>query len=117
MLVRRRDRGSREHPSQPGDAQSPCWSLFSTAPSRIATHDPGRHALYLHRLLSRVVLLTGRRGRFLFTPLSASPVVFAMIASYLLSRTARHSPLAAIWLPEDHEESRSDGLWGRFLDG
>ncbi len=61
-----------------------------------------------------VVLLTGV-GRFLFTPLALA-VVFAMITSYLLSRTLV-TTMAHYLLPEQHEESHGDGLWGRFLDG
>jgi CzcA family heavy metal efflux pump len=61
-----------------------------------------------------VVLLTGV-GRFLFTPLALT-VVFAMLTSYLLSRTLV-TAMARYLLPEDHEESHGDGLWGRFLDG
>jgi len=61
-----------------------------------------------------VVLLTGV-GRFLFTPLALA-VVFAMLTSYLLSRTLV-TTMARYLLPEDHEESHGDGLWGRFLDG
>jgi CzcA family heavy metal efflux pump len=61
-----------------------------------------------------VVLLTGV-GRFLFTPLALA-VVFAMLTSYLLSRTLV-TTMARYLLPENHEESHGDGLWGRFLDG
>ena len=60
-----------------------------------------------------VVLLTGV-GRFLFTPLALA-VVFAMLTSYLLSRTLV-TAMARYLLPEDHQESHGDGLWGRFLD-
>src|ERR1700720_1392186 len=61
-----------------------------------------------------VVLLTGV-ARFLFTPLALA-VVFAMLTSYLLSRTLV-TAMARYLLPEDHQESHGDGLWGRFLDG
>ena len=61
-----------------------------------------------------VVLLTGV-GRFLFTPLALA-VVFAMLTSYLLSRTLV-TTMARYLLPEQHEESHGSGLWGRFLDG
>ena len=60
-----------------------------------------------------VVLLTGV-GRFLFTPLALA-VVFAMLTSYLPSRTLV-TAMARYLLPEDHQESHGDGLWGRFLD-
>ncbi len=60
-----------------------------------------------------VVLLTGV-GRFLFTPLALA-VVFAMLTSYLLSRTLV-TTMARYLLPEDHEGSHGGGLWGRFLD-
>src|SRR5229473_2510627 len=60
-----------------------------------------------------VVLLTGV-GRFLFTPLALT-VVFAMLTSYLLSRTLV-TTMARYLLPEDHEGSHGGGLWGRFLD-
>ena len=61
-----------------------------------------------------VVLLTGV-ARFLFTPLALA-VVFAMLTSYLLSRTLV-TTMARYMLPEDHEESHGGGSWGRFLDG
>ena len=61
-----------------------------------------------------VVLLTGV-GRFLFTPLALA-VVFAMLTSYLLSRTLV-TTMARYLLPEQHEESHGSGLWGHFLDG
>jgi multidrug efflux pump subunit AcrB len=62
-----------------------------------------------------VVLLTGV-ARFLFTPLALA-VVFAMLTSYLLSRTLV-TTMARYLLPEDHhQESHGGGSWGRFLDG
>jgi CzcA family heavy metal efflux pump len=61
-----------------------------------------------------VVLLTGV-GRFLFTPLALA-VVFAMLTSYLLSRTLV-TTMARYLLPEEHEETHGAGLWGRSLDG
>jgi CzcA family heavy metal efflux pump len=61
-----------------------------------------------------VVLLTGV-GRFLFTPLALA-VVFAMLTSYLLSRTLV-TTMARYLLPEDGEEKHGSGLWGAFLDG
>src|SRR6202167_3172773 len=54
-----------------------------------------------------VVLLTGV-GRFLFTPLALA-VVFAMLTSYLLSRTLV-TTMARYLLPEQHEESHGSGL-------
>jgi multidrug efflux pump subunit AcrB len=61
-----------------------------------------------------VVLLTGV-ARFLFTPLALS-VVFAMLTSYLLSRTLVPT-MASYLLPEKHEENHGTGLWSRFLRG
>jgi multidrug efflux pump subunit AcrB len=54
-----------------------------------------------------VVLLTGV-GRFLFTPLALA-VVFAMLTSYLLSRTLV-TTMARYLLREEHEESHGDRL-------
>jgi multidrug efflux pump subunit AcrB len=59
-----------------------------------------------------VVLLTGV-ARFLFTPLALA-VVFAMLTSYLLSRTLVPT-MASYLLPELHMEDPGSGLWGRFL--
>jgi multidrug efflux pump subunit AcrB len=61
-----------------------------------------------------VVLLNGV-ARFLFTPLAFS-VVFAMLTSYLLSRTLVPT-MASYLLPEKHEENHGTGLWSRFLRG
>ena len=61
-----------------------------------------------------VVLLTGV-ARFLFTPLALA-VVFAMLTSYLLSRTLVPA-MASYLLPERHQEVHGDGVWGRFLRG
>ncbi len=61
-----------------------------------------------------VVLLTGV-ARFLFTPLALS-VVFAMLTSYLLSRTLVPT-MARYLLPEGHEENFGNGLWGRIVRG
>jgi len=61
-----------------------------------------------------VVLLTGV-ARFLFTPLALS-VVFAMLTSYLLSRTLVPT-MASYLLPERHQEVHGTGLWGSFLRG
>src|SRR5580693_8689870 len=61
-----------------------------------------------------VVLLTGV-ARFLFTPLALS-VVFAMLTSYLLSRTLVPT-MARLLLPEDHEENLGTGRWGRIVRG
>ncbi len=60
-----------------------------------------------------VVLLTGV-GRFLFAPLALA-VVFAMLTSYLLSRTLI-TTMARYLLPGAGEEKHGSGLWGRFLD-
>ncbi len=59
-----------------------------------------------------VVLLTGV-ARFLFTPLALA-VVFAMLTSYLLSRTLVPS-MARYLLPDDHEEHLGHGRWGRIV--
>jgi multidrug efflux pump subunit AcrB len=59
-----------------------------------------------------VVLLTGV-ARFLFTPLALA-VVYAMLTSYLLSRTLVPT-MASYLLPEQHEENPGKGLWGKFL--
>jgi multidrug efflux pump subunit AcrB len=59
-----------------------------------------------------VVLLSGVE-RFLFTPLALA-VVFAMLTSYLLSRTLVPT-MASYLLPEVHRENPGDGWWGRFL--
>jgi multidrug efflux pump subunit AcrB len=62
-----------------------------------------------------VVLLTGV-ARFLFTPLALA-VVYAMLTSYLLSRTLV-TTMAHQLLGEEHEEaSEKRGFWGRFLGG
>src|SRR5580692_3479202 len=59
-----------------------------------------------------VVLLTGV-ARFLFTPLALA-VVFAMLTSYLLSRTLVPT-MASYLLPEQHHENVMGGIWGRAL--
>jgi multidrug efflux pump subunit AcrB len=59
-----------------------------------------------------VVLLTGV-ARFLFTPLALA-VVFAMLTSYLLSRTLV-TTMARYLLPDEGEEKHGRGLWGHFL--
>jgi multidrug efflux pump subunit AcrB len=61
-----------------------------------------------------VVLLTGV-ARFLFTPLALA-VVFAMLTSYLLSRTLVPT-MASYLLPEKHQEDHGTGFWRRFLLG
>src|SRR5262249_18015430 len=63
-----------------------------------------------------VVLLTGV-ARFLFTPLALA-VVFAMLTSYLLSRTLVPT-MARYLLGDTHEENVGGGAgwWGRFLRG
>jgi CzcA family heavy metal efflux pump len=61
-----------------------------------------------------VVLLTGV-ARFLFTPLALS-VVFAMLTSYLLSRTLVPT-MAAYLLPEQHAEPDPNTFVGKFLRG
>ncbi len=61
-----------------------------------------------------VVLLNGV-ARFLFTPLALA-VVFAMLTSYLLSRTLVPT-MASYLLPDKHQEDHGVGVWGRFLSG
>jgi multidrug efflux pump subunit AcrB len=61
-----------------------------------------------------VVLLSGV-AKFLFTPLALA-VVFAMLTSYLLSRTLVPS-MARYLLPEGHDEPSGDSAWRRFLAG
>ena len=59
-----------------------------------------------------VVLLTGV-AKFLFTPLALA-VVFAMLTSYLLSRTLVPT-MARYLLPDTHEENLGTGRWGRIV--
>lgn len=59
-----------------------------------------------------VVLLKGV-ARFLFTPLALA-VVFAMLTSYLLSRTLVNT-MARYLLPETPEVRPATGFWGRFI--
>ncbi len=59
-----------------------------------------------------VVLLTGV-AKFLFTPLALA-VVFAMLTSYLLSRTLVPS-MARYLLPDDHEDHLGRGRWARLV--
>ena len=59
-----------------------------------------------------VVLLTGV-ARFLFTPLALA-VVFAMLTSYLLSRTLV-TTMARYLLEDESGEKAESGLWVRFL--
>ncbi len=59
-----------------------------------------------------VVLLTGV-ARFLFTPLALA-VVYAMLTSYLLSRSLVPT-MARYLLPEEHHENVMGGVWGRAL--
>ena len=59
-----------------------------------------------------VVLLNGV-ARFLFTPLALA-VVFAMLTSYLLSRTLVPT-MASYLLPEKHQDNHSTDLWSCFL--
>src|SRR5216684_3108036 len=61
-----------------------------------------------------VVLLTGV-ARFLFTPLALA-VVFAMLTSYLLSRTLVPS-MARYLLPENHDDHIGNGRWASFVRG
>jgi CzcA family heavy metal efflux pump len=61
-----------------------------------------------------VVFLSGA-AKSLFTPL-AMAVVFAMLASYLLSRTVVPT-MAKYLLPMDHAHSEHQSLFGRFHEG
>ncbi|MGA8793493.1 efflux RND transporter permease subunit [Candidatus Binatus sp.] len=61
-----------------------------------------------------VVLLT-RVAKFLFTPLALA-VVFAMLTSYLLSRTLVPT-MARYLLSDTHEENLGTGRWGRIVRG
>ena len=61
-----------------------------------------------------VVLLSGV-ARFLFTPLALA-VVYAMLTSYLLSRTLVPT-MAHHLLPEKHQEPNPNSFIGRFLVG
>jgi CzcA family heavy metal efflux pump len=59
-----------------------------------------------------VVLLTGV-ARFLFTPLALA-VVFAMLTSYLLSRTLVPT-MARYLLPESHDDHIGNGRWAGIV--
>jgi multidrug efflux pump subunit AcrB len=59
-----------------------------------------------------VVLLTGV-AKFLFTPLALA-VVFAMLTSYLLSRTLVPT-MARYLLPDSHEDHLGRGLWAKLV--
>ncbi|MBP1685807.1 MAG: acriflavin resistance protein [Deltaproteobacteria bacterium] len=59
-----------------------------------------------------VVLLSGV-AKFLFTPLALA-VVYAMLTSYLLSRTLVPT-MARYLLPATHQEPGGNGVWGRFI--
>ncbi len=59
-----------------------------------------------------VVLLTGV-AKYLFTPLALA-VVFAMLTSYLLSRTLVPS-MARYLLPDDHEDHLGHGTWAKIV--
>jgi CzcA family heavy metal efflux pump len=61
-----------------------------------------------------VVLLYGV-ARFLFTPLALA-VVYAMLTSYLLSRTLV-PVMARYLLPANPEQHAGGGVWGRFANG
>ena len=66
--------------------------------AQIASPGLRLHAFHLHRVRAHV--LSGRRGEVLFVPL-AEAVVFAMLASYLLSRTV--VPTMAKYLLAEHD--------------
>jgi multidrug efflux pump subunit AcrB len=61
-----------------------------------------------------VVLLYGV-ARFLFTPLALA-VVYAMLTSYLLSRTLVPA-MSRYLMPTSHEEHAGSGHWARFARG
>ena len=66
------------------------------------------HAFHLHRVRAHV--LSDRRGAYLFVPL-AEAVVFAMLASYLLSRTL--VPTMARFLLKAHERRIGGSFAGK----
>ena len=61
------------------------------------------------------VALLGGVAKFLFTPLALA-VVYAMLTSYLLSRTLV-TTMAHHLLAEEHEEHDGPGRWDRFVRG
>jgi multidrug efflux pump subunit AcrB len=63
-------------------------------------------------VFSPVLMLTGV-SKYLFTPLALA-VVFAMLTSYLLSRTLV-ATMAINLLPEDHQQQGVGGTLGRWL--
>ena len=76
---------------------------------------PGLDALYLHRVSADVLSRAAWR-RYLFVPL-AEAVVFAMLASYILSRTL--VPTLAMYLlkAHDHHAVPSNNILARFQRG
>ena len=100
---RRRHRRGREHPPQPRRWASRSRWRSSTARSQIAV--PAIVAtLAICIVFFPVVLLAGP-ARFLFTPLALA-VVFAMLASYVLSRTLVPTLARMLMRGEHHERSR-----------
>jgi len=59
------------------------------------------------------VLMLSGVAKFLFMPLALA-VVFAMLTSYLLSRTLV-TTMARYLLPEKHEDTMGNGRWARFV--
>ena len=59
------------------------------------------------------VLMLSGVAKFLFMPLALA-VVFAMLTSYLLSRTLV-TTMARYLLPEKHEDTTGSGRWARFV--
>jgi hypothetical protein len=108
----RRHGRNRKHAPQHGDEEA---AGARGARWRAADRGAGLrfHALYLHRV--RAGAAAHRRGRYLFTPL-AMAVVFAMLASYLLSRTLipEHGALHA---PAGNEALHSQGQHGETAGG
>ena len=109
---RRRHGRGREHPPQPRDGQAAADARSSTAPRRSRCRPSSARSRSASSSFP-VVLLSGV-AKFLFTPLALA-VVFAMLTSYLLSRTLVPT-MARYLLPEAHEEpTRRRSLWRRFL--
>ncbi len=100
---RRRDGRDREHPPQPRPWASRCARRSSTARSRSPCRRSSRRCRSAS-CSSRSCSSTGP-AKYLFTPLALA-VVFAMLASYLLSRTLVPTMVA---LPAARAKSHAHG--------
>src|SRR6266852_5160134 len=89
-----------------------CWRS-STGPQKLR-RPPSFGTLAICIVFFPVVLLYGV-ARFLFTPLALA-VVYAMLTSYLLSRTLVPA-MSRYLMPASHEEHAGRGLWGAFVGG